>query len=132
MDKPLPGNTGVLLAMYDAESLGRAAAARFPEHAEQFEEDLDLLHVHMGTLAGIVRSALAAGDSATIRDVCAFLDEALLHPRAISEIEVAVAISFVEAREFRATEIGRVALRDMARTVRDILLAQDRRESEGP
>ena len=132
MDKPLAGKAGVLLDMYDAQSFGRDAAARFPQHAELFEEDLDLLHVHMGTIAGIVRGALASGDSATIREVGAFLDEALRHPRAISEIENAVAISFVDAREFRATETGRIAFAEMPRTVRNVLLEQDRRESERP
>jgi hypothetical protein len=55
------------------------------------------------TFAGIVRGALAENDLAKIHAVGEFLDDALKHPRAISEIEIAVAI-----------------------------LEQDRRESEGP
>jgi hypothetical protein len=132
IDKPLAGNKGVVLAMYDAESFGRDAAMRFPEHARQFEEDLELLHVHMATLAGIARDALAAKDLAKVRDVGAFLDDALKHPRAISEIEVAVAISFVDVREFRTHANGELALQSLPTRVRQILLEQDRRESEGP
>jgi hypothetical protein len=103
-DKLLPDNKGVVLA----------------------------LHIHMATLAGIVRCALGEDDLAKIQAVSEFLDDALKHPRAVSEIETAVAISFVDVREFRAHANGERALSRLPTRVRQILLEQDRRESEGP
>ena len=103
------------------------AISRFPELSADLEEDANLLHVQMGTLAGAVRTSLAKGDSKLSLAICAFLAEILGNARAISEIENAVAISFVEAKEFRATSAGINVLSRMPDTVRDVLLAQEAR-----
>jgi len=103
------------------------AISRFPELRADLEEDANLLHVQMGTLAGAVRTSLAKGDTELPLAICTFLAEILGNARAISEIENAVAISFVEAREFRATSAGTNALSRMPDIVRGVLLAQEAR-----
>jgi hypothetical protein len=62
MDTPLPDGKGVLLEMYGNGEFSRDAVARFPGLREKLEEDADLLHVQMGTLAGAVRAAVHSGD----------------------------------------------------------------------
>ena len=127
-----PTQKGVLLEegreVYGAASFGRDAARQFPDLASDFEEDLELLHVHMATLAGLVRDAIADGDLDTVARVGAFLDTVLEHPGAVSEIENAVAISFVDAREFRSLPHGSEAFRCLPGGVRRILKEQARRD----
>lgn len=114
---------------YGAEAFGRDAAARFPAFAGEFEEDLGLLHSHMATLARIARQALTAGDRETIRRVSAFVEEALLHPRAVSEIENAVAISFLTRDDFIGSPDGQAVFEQLPDRIRMILLEQERRDS---
>jgi hypothetical protein len=103
------------------------AIARFPKLSTDLEEDAELLHVQMGTLAGAIRDSLATGDAEFPIAICAFLAEVLQNPRAISEIENAVALSFVEAREFRAYPAGIEVLAQMPEVVRVVLLDQEAR-----
>src|SRR5262245_12845222 len=94
------GPDWVLADVYGNAQFSADAVSRFPSLRSDLEEDAELLHVQMGTLAGAVRVALNRGETQLPLEICAFLDEALKNPRAISEIENAVAISFVEAKEF--------------------------------
>jgi hypothetical protein len=103
------------------------AIARFPKLSGDLGEDAELLHVQMGTLAGAIRDSLAKGDAEFPLAICAFLAEVLENPRAISEIENAVAISFVEAKEFRASSTGIDVLAQMPKVVRGVLLDQEAR-----
>jgi hypothetical protein len=91
------------------------------------EEDTNLLHVQMGTLAGAGRKSLENGDAALPLAICAFLAEVLGNVRTVSEIENAVAISFVEAKELRTTSVGVNVLAQMPDIVRSVLLAQEAR-----
>lgn len=127
MDTPLPNRKGVLLETYGNAEFSRDAVARFPELQEELEEYAELLHVQMGTLKRAVRSAVSAGDIELALQICAFLNEALSQPRAISEIEVAVAISFVEAYELREGQVGKAVLKRMPKRVRQIILDQEAR-----
>lgn len=127
MDTPLPDDKGVLLQMYGNAEFSRDVVARFPGLREELEENAGLLHVQMGTLAGAVRSAVSFGDTEFPLQVCAFLDHAVQQPRAILEIEVAVAISFVEAYELRNSTTGQTVLTRMPESVRRILLDQEAR-----
>jgi len=103
------------------------AIARFPKLSADLAQDAELLHVQMGTLAGAIRDSLANEDAEFPLAICAFLAEVLENPRAISEIENAVAISFVEAREFRASPAGIEVLAQMPKVVRGVLLDQEAR-----
>ncbi len=69
---------------------------RFPELREGLEFDANLLHPQMGELAAAVRASIESGESDLPLKICAFLDEVLSRSDAISEIENAVAISFVQ------------------------------------
>ena len=101
MDTSLPDEKGILLETYGNEQFSRDVVQRFAELQEELRENADLLHVQMGTLARGVRSAVSSGDTELPLEICVFLDEALGQPRAVPEIENAVAISFVEARPLR-------------------------------
>ena len=127
MDTPLPDDSGVVLEMYGNEQFSRDVTDNFGDLRDELEENAGLLHVQMGTLAAAVRRALGSGDAAFPLRVCAFLDKTLAHPRAIPEIENAVAISFVDACEFRGTEPGQTVLGQMPERVRVILLDQEKR-----
>ena len=127
MDKELPDKRGVLLDMYGNAEFSRDLIRQFPMLRVDLEEDAGLLHVQMGTLAAAVRQALTLGQIELPLRICQFLSETLNKPRAIPEIENAVAISFVEAREFRTTVTGRMVLDQMPKQVQQILLQQERR-----
>jgi hypothetical protein len=121
------GPDWVIADSYGNVKFSADAISRFPSLKADLEEDAELLHVQMGTLAGAVRKALERNGTQHPLEICAFLDEVLRNPRAISEIENAVAISFVEAKEFRASAAGQEVLSRMPVTVRDVLLAQEAR-----
>ena len=127
MDTPLPDDNGVLLETYGNEQFSRDVLDAFVDLREELEENANLLHVQMGTLSGAVRSALRSADTEFPLRVCAFLHRALRQPRAIPEIENAIAISFVEAYEFRATPAGQIVLSRMPDRIRQILLEQENR-----
>jgi hypothetical protein len=115
------------LKSYGNAEFSSDAISRFPTLRADLEFDATLLHPQVGTLAGAVRSALANGDTELPLAICTFLQEALDNPHAISEIENAVAISFVEAYEFRSSVLGRKVLAEMPSGVRSVLLAQEAR-----
>ena len=117
----------VLADVYGNTQFSAEAIARFPVLSSDLQDDAGLLHVQMGTLAGAVRGALERGETQLPLDVCAFLDGVLKNPRAISEIKNAVAISFVEAKEFRTSKAGLEVLDRMPVMVRDVLLGQEAR-----
>jgi hypothetical protein len=127
MDKELPDKHGVLLDMYGNEEFSRDVIGQFPTLRADLEEDAGLLHVQMGTLAGAVRQALALGETDLPIRICRFLGDMLGNPRAVSEIENAVAISFLEAREFRDTVAGRAVWNQMPKAVQELLLQRERR-----
>ena len=126
MDKELPDKQGVLLDLYGNEEFSRDVIRQFPTLRDDLEEDAGLLHVQMGTLAAPVRQGLRLGQIELPLKICQFLGETLSKPRVISEIKNAVAISFVEAREFRTTVTGRMVLDQMPKRVQEILLEQER------
>ena len=127
MDKQLPDKQGILLDVYGNGELNRDVIRQFPTLREDLEENADLLHVQMGTLAHAVREAVTVGEVELPLKICRFLGETLSNPRAIPEIENAVAISFVEARELRATVAGRMVFARMPHRVQEIFLEQERR-----
>jgi hypothetical protein len=127
MDTPLADRKGVLVDSYGNEQFSRDAIARFPNLRSELAFDADLLHVQIGTLAHALRRAVESGDTRFPLEICVFLDETLRKPKVISEIENAVAISFVEAYELRATPTGMAVLRMMPTSVRTILLEQEKR-----
>jgi hypothetical protein len=106
MDTPLADGKGVFVDAYGNAQFSRDVIARFPSLSD-LELDAELLHPQVGTLAAAVREAVRAGDTHLPLQICMFIDEALSKPNAIAEIENAVALSFVEAYELRATATGK-------------------------
>lgn len=76
---------------YDEQSFSADVIERFGNVEPDLEADRNLLHCQMATLAALVER-----DTATAGGVLSFLEAVLRRPDAISEIENAVAISFLE------------------------------------
>jgi hypothetical protein len=125
MNTPLADGKGVLVDTYGSAQFSRDAIARFPS-LRDLELDAELLHPQMGTLAAAMREAVLAGDTHLPLQICAFVSEALSKPNAISEIENAVATSFVEVYELRSTATGKAVLRLMPDNVRRVLEQEKR------
>jgi hypothetical protein len=130
-DTALPNNDGLLVDSFGNAEFSRDVIAAFPELRADLTYHTELLHPQMGTLAAAVRESLRLDDIAFPLRVCAFLDGVLLNPKAISEIENAVAISCLEAHELRATGSGRLLLDRMPVSVRRLLLEQEQRAEGG-
>lgn len=128
MDRPLPDHQGLLLDMFDEAAFSRGVVERIPELQTELQADAGLLHVQMATLGAAVLAWVGSGQSASALRVCAFLDEVLGNPRAVSEIENAVAISFVRLSDLRATAAGNAVLRQLPIRVLRVLEAQEARE----
>ena len=127
MSISLPNNEGVIVQTYGNAEFSRDAMRLFEGLRDELADNADLLHPQMGTLAGAVRRSVESGDIGLSLRICEFLGAVLANPKAISEIENAVAISFVEAHELRATDVGRMLLERMPDRVRSVLLEQERR-----
>ena len=129
MDTPLPDEKGMLLETYGNDEFSRDVIHRVAELRTELEENAGLLHVQMQTLSTAVRSAISSGSTELPLRICAFLDEALGQPRAIPEIENAVAISFVTASELQGSSVGAVILERMPTRVRQLLLDHETRKN---
>src|SRR5262249_51330157 len=117
---------GILLERYDGGPFSVDAITRFPTLREELEEDEGLLHLQMSTLARAVGRSVATGNVGLAKDIFAFVDQALRHPKASPEIENAVALSFIEPSDLRKSELGRTLLAGMPPTLKAVLLEQER------
>lgn len=84
---------------YDERSFSAEVIERFGTVEPDLVDDKEFLHCQMATLADLVRQ-----DSERATAVLSFLEEVLSRRDAISEIENAVAISFLDWRVFQARE----------------------------
>lgn len=87
-------------------------------------EDAGMLHCQMGHLADGLRQASDRGDRAIAQSMLDFLEEVLLRPDASSEIENAVAISFLQWQELAELDVG-----DTVPTLTAVLAAQAQRDA---
>jgi len=87
------------------------------------EAEPGAIHTQMSYLARAVKDSVSSGDTRIAEEVLAFLDEVLRRPDAISEIENAVAISFLELSDIAVLGIGTV----LPQTVRRVLEEQQQR-----
>lgn len=100
---PLPENQGFLFRpAYDAQAFSHDVIASFPELKEDLEDFADLLHIQVGTLADCMRSALRNGDSNFAIRVLTFLEKTLTQPESTSQIQIAIAESFIPVDEIRS------------------------------
>ena len=105
MDRHLPGG-GVLLEMYGHDLLRADAARRLPGLAPELVECASV-HETMGVLARAVMDALSRADEEAAAGICAFVEDALGHPRAHGDIASAVALTFIEPATLQRTAAGR-------------------------
>jgi hypothetical protein len=113
VDRELPDKHGVLSAMYDERAFSRDVIRELPELASELSSEEDLLHVQVGVLGRVTREEIERNNLQLASRIFVFLEKALAHPRAISEIANAIAISFVELEELQRTDAGRRALEMM-------------------
>ena len=111
----------MLLSMYDERSFSRDAMARFPDLEPSIEPDDGLLHVQMSTLGRALLDALRSDQFSHAVDICQFLETAIQHLRAITEISNAVSISFATCQEIIDAPDGEKLLRRMPLAVRNAL-----------
>jgi hypothetical protein len=122
--KQLAKSKGVLMEepeYFGARCFSDEAIRRFPELATELAQDVELLHVQMGTLASAARSAFETGDTALARRVFDFLDEILARQRLHPEVENAMATSFMLPADFEASETGRQMWQSLPERLRHVL-----------
>lgn len=133
--RELPDHRGVLLEEPDyvgPHTLCRAGCERFPRLGEVLLEERDSVHGQLAVLAREVDSAVTGRLVPRALEPFLFLETILQELRVHSEIEKAVAISFVVAAELRASTVGARVLSEAERVaprVLSILLAQEEHES---
>ena len=116
---------------FGPHSLCRAACKRFRALGEVLLDERDSVHGQIAVLAREVRAAIEAGILSRAIEPFSFLEEVLHEPRLHSEIENAVAISFVVPVELRASTLGAQVLMEAehaASRVISILFSQERHE----
>jgi hypothetical protein len=121
MDKELPDKQGLLLEMYDERAFSRDAIRELPDLALEPSAEKNLLHVQVAVLGSVVLSE-ARGISVRLSPkIFAFLEQALLHPRAIPGSEMQSWFSFVEISELDETHGGREVLQMMPPILKNVL-----------
>jgi hypothetical protein len=121
-DRLLANKKGMLLKMYDGPDLASDAVARFPGLKPQLEEAEEQIHGLMQVLATAAMQGVRESNLATVLAIWSFLEEVLSNPRAHSEIENAVRISFMNQGELLINSTGRKALDQMPARLRRAVL----------
>jgi hypothetical protein len=130
----LPEKKGVLLQEPEyvgPHTLCRAGCKRLPALGEALLEERDSVHGQLAILAREVDAAVAVRAVSRALQPFLFLEEVLQEPRVHSEIENAVAISFVVPQVLRESSAGTQVLTEAARVaprVHAILVAQEEHE----
>ena len=134
MPIPLQDNKGVLLQQSDLDKLEyfgeqaffKAVLRQFP-HLERDLGSETHIHSVMAVLHSACASAIEAGEFGMLEKILSFLDQVLANPKRDSEIENAVAISFLEPAILRQTANGQHALEIMPDRIKLIILESERR-----
>ena len=121
MDQELPNNHGLLLEMYDERAFSRDAIRELPELAIELGAEKNLLHVQVAVLGNVVLLEARRSSVRLSPKIFAFLQQALLQPRAIPEIRNAISVSFVDISELNETDGAREVLQMMPPILKSIL-----------
>jgi hypothetical protein len=130
--RELSDHKGVLLEepeYFGPHTLCRAARRRFPGLGEALTESRDSVHGQVAILAREVQAGIAANAAIRALQPFSFLEDVLHEARLHSEVENAVAISFVIPAELRSSNLGARVLAEAERTaprVLSLLLAEER------
>jgi hypothetical protein len=123
IDTRLPNHEGVLVASYDELSFSNDAIVMFGAQIPELIEEAGSIHTQVGTLGGYI---LESKDSLLANKIFQFLDKVLTDPKSVSEIENAVAISFLSASELRKSIAGVVYWGSIPEKLRNVLVAQEK------
>jgi len=130
--RELADHKGVLLEepeYFGEHTLCRAAVRRFPGLREMLLDEQDSVHGQLYILAREVETGIRENTAARALEPFLFLEWVLSQERLYSEIEVAVAISFVVPRVLRSSSLGSLVLIEAERTaprVFSLLVAEGR------
>ena len=82
------------MTMYGEKEFSKDVICKFGDFFPELAEEPDMLHTQMGYLADAIRQKLACSN-----DILSYVEALLKREDAVSEIENAVAISFIELDE---------------------------------
>ena len=122
--KPLGDNKGVLVEepeYFGVRSFSQQAIAAFPELSAELTQEVELLHVQMGTLASAGRAAMQRGETAFLQRLFAFLDDILSRQRLHHGIPTAAATSFLLRSDFEHSDTGEQMWQSLPRRLYDLL-----------
>jgi hypothetical protein len=102
----------MLIPQYDSIAFSKDAIARWGHLSEDLLDDENLIHTQMGHLGRLCISVPSEAES-----ILQFLEETMARPDAISEIENAVAISFLDWAELSALGPGVVLATHLAQVI---------------
>ncbi len=89
---------------YDEKAFSRDVITKWGGDNDCLVDDENLLHVQMAHLGRTIAESFEKGDGKVGREIFEFLDSLLTRKDVISEIENAIAISFLDYSEFE--ELG--------------------------
>jgi hypothetical protein len=124
VDKELSDKHGLLLEMYDERAFSRDAIRELPELATELSAEENLLYVQVAVLGNAVPREARRNSVRLTPKIFAFLEQALLQPRASPEIANAIQLSFVEIAELQETDAGREVLQMMPPILKSILASR--------
>src|SRR5688572_8968756 len=102
--------------MYDASTFSEEVIRRWGTAVPGLSDDAGLLHCQMSELASAVRTSPAVRD-----EILGFLEQLLQRPDTVSEIENAIAISFLDLSEARQLDL------DLPHCIERVLTEQQER-----
>ncbi len=94
-----------MIMSYDERSFSKDVIARWGSINDFLIDDADSLHMQMAHLGMTIRESFEKGNGEVGRKIFVFLENVLAKKDAISEIENAVAISFLELDELQSLGI---------------------------
>ena len=107
--------------MYDERTFSKGVERRWGDILPFIKDEG--VHFQMGCLANGIKNAFAAGDARLGREILAFVEDALMRAGFYSEIENAVAISFLEPDDIERLGIAK----EVPENIRRVLDEQKRR-----
>ncbi len=112
---------------YGARQLRDDAIRLFPACPIVPEGEIEGVHYYISLLENFITKALAEGDIDTACAVCEFVGMALIRPAADTEIENAVAVSFLDLETLNSSAGGRLLLERLPKNLRQVLEEQEQR-----
>ncbi len=104
---------------YDEKAFSRDVIAKWGDINNGLIDDKDLLHIQMAHLAQAIIESFKRGDGSIGEEILVFISQALNRTDAVSEIENAVAISFIEYNEIKELGIINIVPSNILKVVKE-------------